>query len=72
MPKKNGLGWKPAFTFPGLGGGIDIHKAIESAKKFKDWVFSKVLPSIRKYGQFILFDNPNNSMFQIENETELH
>lgn len=32
---------------------------------------SKVLPSIRKYGQYKLFDNPNNNMFKIENETDL-
>lgn len=34
-------------------------------------MFSKVLPSIRKYGQYKLFDNPNNNMFKIENETDL-
>ena len=45
---------------------------LESAKKFKHWVTSKVLPSIRKYGQYKLFDNPNNNMFKIENETDLH
>ena len=32
---------------------------------------SKVLPSIRKYGQYKLFDNPNNNMFKTENETDL-
>lgn len=36
------------------------------------WVTSKVLPSIRNYGQYELFDNPNNNMFKIENETDLH
>ena len=30
---------------------------LETAKKFKHWVTSKVLPSIRKYGQFKLFDS---------------
>ena len=30
-----------------------------------------MLPSIRKYGQYKLFDNPNNNMFKIENETDL-
>ena len=29
---------------------------LETAKKFRDWVFSKVLPSIRKYGYYKLFD----------------
>ena len=33
---------------------------------------SKVLPSIRKYGQYKLFDNSDNNMFKIENETDLH
>ena len=42
------------------------------AEKFRDWVFSTVLPSIRKYGWYKLFDNPNNKMFKIENETDLH
>ena len=29
---------------------------LETAKKFRHWVFSKVLPSIRKYGYYKLFD----------------
>ena len=37
------------------------------AEKFRDWVFSTVLPSIRKYGWYKLFDNPKNKMFKIEN-----
>ena len=41
-------------------------------KKIRDWFLSKVLPSIRKYGQYKLFDNPNNRMFKIKNETGLH
>ena len=45
---------------------------LELAKKFRQWVFNTVLPSIRKYGQYKLFDNPNNKMFKIENETDLH
>ena len=45
---------------------------LEAAKKFRDWVFTTVLPSIRKYGQYKMFDNPNNKMFKIENETDLH
>ena len=35
---------------------------LETAKKFKHLVTSLVLPSIRKYGQYKLFDNPNNNM----------
>ena len=29
---------------------------LEAAKKFRDRVFTTVLPSIRKYGQYKLFD----------------
>ena len=42
------------------------------AKKFRQWVFNKVLPSIRKYGQYKLFDNPWNKMIMISNERDLH
>ena len=45
---------------------------LEFAKKFRQWVFNTVLPSIRKYGYFKMFENPNNKMFKIENETDLH
>ena len=45
---------------------------VRNTKKFKHWVTSQVLPSIRKYGQYKLFDNPNNKMFNIENENDLH
>ena len=30
---------------------------LPKAKMFREWVFSKVLPSIRKYGYFKMFDN---------------
>ena len=43
---------------------------LPAAKKFRDWVFEKVRPSICKYGQYKLFDNPRNKM--ISNETDLH
>ena len=49
-----------------------LSSKLESAKKFKHWVTSQVLPSIRKYGYFKMFDNPNNKMFKIENEMDLH
>ena len=49
-----------------------LSSKLETAKKFKKWVTSEVLPSIRKYGYFKLFDNPNNKMFKIENEMDLH
>lgn len=45
---------------------------LELAKKFRQWVFNTVLPSIRKYGQYKLFDCPWNKMIMISNEKELH
>ena len=45
---------------------------LEFAKKFRQWVFNTVLPSIRKYGQYKLFDSPWNKMIMIGNETDLH
>lgn len=44
----------------------------ECGKKFKRWVSSIVLPSIRKYGFYTFYDNPNNLIIKIRNETELH
>ena len=49
-----------------------LSSKVETAKKFKHWVTSQVLPSIRKYGQYKLFDNPWNKMIMIGNETSLH
>ena len=49
-----------------------LSSKLESAKKFKHWITSQVLPSIRKYGFYKMFDNPNNKMFKIENEMDLH
>ena len=45
---------------------------LEFAKKFRDWVFTTVLPSIRQYGQYKLFDSPWNKMIMIGNENDLH
>lgn len=45
---------------------------LETAKKFREWVLSQVLPSFRRYGQYKLFENPNDKMFKIENEFDLH
>ena len=45
---------------------------LEFAKKFRQWVFTTVLPSIRKYGQYKMFDSPWNKMIMISNEKELH
>ena len=44
---------------------------LPAAKKFQDWVFSTVLLSIRKYGQYKLFHSPWNKMIMISNETDL-
>ena len=45
---------------------------LEFAKRFRQWIFTTVLPSIRKYGQYKLFDSPWNKMIMIGNETDLH
>ena len=39
-----------------------LSSKLEPAKKFKHWVTSQVLPSIRKYGQYKLFDSSWNKM----------
>ena len=72
----------PAKTTGGLQQSFYINESgfyslllsskLESAKKFKHWITSQVLPYIRKYGFYKMFDNPNNKMFKIENETDLH
>ena len=49
-----------------------LSSKLETAKKFKRWVTSEVLPSIRKYGQYKIFDSPWNKMIMISNEKELH
>ena len=45
---------------------------LDTAKIFQDWVFSEVLPSIRKYGYYRMFNNPNTLTFKIEDEYDLH
>ena len=49
-----------------------LSSKLEIAKKFKRWITSEVLPSIRKYGQYKLFDSPWNKMIMISNERDLH
>ena len=49
-----------------------LSSKLETAKKFKRWITSEVLPSIRKYGQYKLFDSPWNKMIMISNERELN
>ena len=48
-----------------------LRSKLESAKTFKRWVTSQVLPSIRKTGRY---DHKYNNMltFKIESETDLH
>ena len=62
------------FTFINESGfySLALSSKLETAKKFKHWITSQVLPSIRKYGYYKMFDNPNNKMFKIENEMDLH
>jgi prophage antirepressor-like protein len=49
-----------------------FNSKLESAKKFKRWVTSEVLPSIRKFGYYKMFNNPNTLAFKIEDEYDLH
>ena len=45
-----------------------LSSKLELAKKFKRWITSEVLPSIRKFGQYKMFDSPWNKMIMISNE----
>ena len=52
-----------------------LRSKLESAKTFKRWVMSQVLPSIRKTGRYDYCINHkyNDTLtFKIENETDLH
>ena len=52
-----------------------LHSKLESAKEFKRWVTSQVLPSIRKAGRYdyCIDHKYNNTLtFKIENEMDLH
>ena len=62
------------FTFINESGfySLILSSKLETAKKFKKWITSEVLPSIRKYGYYKLVESPNNKMFKIENEMDLH
>ena len=62
------------YTFVKESGfySLVLSSKLESAKKFKHWVTSQVLPSILKYGQYKLFDSPWNKMIMTGNETDLH
>ena len=62
------------YTFLNESGfySLALSSKLETAKKFKQWVTSQVLPSIRKYGQYKLFHSPWNKMIMICSETDLH
>ena len=62
------------YTFVNESGfySLVLSSKLESAKKFKHWITPQVLPSIRKFSYYKLFVNPNNKMFKIENENDLH
>ena len=62
------------YTFINESGfySLVLSSKLETAKKFKHWVTSEVLPAIRKFGYFKMFDSPNNKIFKIENEMDLH
>ena len=83
-----GLGSKRNESFPFKGNGgeciyinesglysLILRSKLESAKEFKRWVTSQVLPSIRKTGRYDYCMNHkyNNTLtFKIESETDLH
>ena len=83
-----GLGSKRNESLPFKGNGgeciyinesglysLILRSKLESAKEFKRWVTSQVLPSIRKTGRYDYCMNHkyNNTLtFKIENETDLH
>ena len=56
---------------PGLYALI-FSSRLETSVLFQNWVFSSVLPSIRKYGYYRHFNNSKNDCFKIENEEDLH
>ena len=56
------------ITEPGLYSLVFSSK-LPAAELFRDWVFEKVLPDLRKCHKF---DTPNKLVFKIENESDLH
>ena len=47
------------YTFIDEAGFYELifDSKLKAAKKFRDWVFTKALPSLRKYDQYKLFDS---------------
>ena len=79
--EKAGVGVSPSqvqqsrwYTFINEPGFYELvfSSKLEFAKRFRLWVSTIVLPSIRKYGQYKLFDSPWNKMIMIGNKTDLH
>ena len=64
--KKTKRTYHPIFNNESGLYSLSLSSKLESAKKFKHWVTSKVLPTISKYGQYRLFDNPDSKIFKIE------
>ena len=62
------------YTFINESGlySLILKSKLPEAKKSKRWVTSEVLPSIRKYGHYRMFNNPNTLAFKIEDEYDLH
>ena len=48
--------WYTFINEPGFS-ELVFRSKLETAKKFRYWVFTKVLPSIRKYGYYKMFDS---------------
>ena len=72
-PAKTAGGLQQSFFINESGFySLVLSSKLKTAKKFKRWITSEVLPSIRKYGQYKLFDSTWNKMIMISNETELH
>ena len=83
-----GLGSKRNESFPFKGNGgeciyinesglysLILRSKLESARAFKRWVTSEVLPTIRKTGRYehhIKHKYNDSLTFRIENETDLH
>ena len=56
-PAKTAAGLQQSFFINESGFySLVLSSKLETAKKFKKWVTSQVLPSIRKYGYYKLFD----------------
>ena len=62
--KANNGGWSNAYP-------IEVQERIEKLARFKHWVTSEVLPSIRKHGMYAVDELVNNPELLIKVATEL-